>query len=67
MRVRREQMQRHYNESTYRAIEAEIARKALAEREKSVPKPETVERVCDIRSAEEIAKAAAQALKGQAA
>lgn len=68
MRVRREQMQKHFNAGTYRAIEAEIAMRAeQARRAKPIaPEPQgEVERI-DTRTAEEIARAARAALRGEA-
>lgn len=67
MRVRRERMLQHYNECTYRAIEAENARKAMAEREKRAnpgPVKGQPERP-DPRDPVEIAKAASRALRGE--
>lgn len=67
MRVRRERMLKHFNESTYRAIEAENARAAMAAQEKPVVDSAPSADRDDERDPIQMAKAASAALRGDAA
>lgn len=68
MRVRRDRMLQHYNQQTYRAIEAENARAAIAAQEKRVEQaPAPAVEAVDERDPVEVARAAARALRGDTA
>lgn len=66
-RVRWERLNHYRNQQTYQAIECDLARAQMERQSKAVVPADdpAVERV-DTRTTEEIARAAAQALKGHA-